>query len=197
MKVKAVIMRDDKTNDVVVVKKKQISGDSFRHDDSVYFLMHDRCQITWQRGSPFKLFRREYYSTYYYTRGVSSPLPVPNFDAVEEAKRDADGQIILGEDGKPVMTKVFPKVIDNGIPSEELAAIFNPWFYRIIASNQSDETKKNIQFMLVVGIALGVAYLAWQIHDLPKAVADQVVQHLQTATTTSTSAAPGPSHIGG
>lgn len=141
MKVKAIIMRADRTNDVIVVPKKKIEGKTFRHKNVTYFLHPDRFQVTWK----WAWGRKWYYSTYYYTEGISNPLPVPDFKKV------------VNPDG----TISFPKVMDNGIAGEELAAIFNPWFYRIIAA-QAKNTWEQVQFYISIGTLLGVAYLLWQ-----------------------------------
>lgn len=193
MKVKAVIMREDRTNDVEIVKKKTIEGKTFRKDDCTYFLHPDRFQVTWQRGPWFKLWRRQYYSTYYYVRGQSQALPVPNFQKVEEAVLDAEGKPVLGDDGKPKTTQTFPKMLNNGIEGEELAAIFNPWFYRIIAS-QTKSAWEQIQFYLQIGIAVGLIYVIFRLHNL--SVGDihglhDLVAPPVTTTTTTTTGAPG------
>lgn len=187
MKVKAVIMRKDKTNDVVIVKKKQISGDTFRHEDYVYFIQPDRSQITW--GKAFFGLGKKYFATYYYTRGVAQPWPVPDFHVVEEPVRNEKGDVIYGEDGKPLMKQVFPKMIDQGVSSEELAAIFNPWFYRIIA-NPVNQVKADIQFWLTVAIACGVAYLCWQINQMPGNLQDALTAASGVSSATTAPAAP-------
>lgn len=152
MKVKAVIMRPDRTNDVVVVKKKNIEGKTFRHDKVTYFLHPDRFQVTWIRRA---WFFKSYYSTYYYTKGVTNPLPVPDFQMVE------DPLVTLAmADGKTVMAR-FPKVLNQGVEGEELAAIFNPWFYRTIAQ-QKDDWWKELSFWINLGTLLGIVILLWQ-----------------------------------
>lgn len=161
MKVKAVIWRTDRTNDVVVVKKKDIQGKAFRHGNYTYFLDSDRFMVTWIRKMGF----RKYYSTYYYAEGISYPVPVPDFQATEVAARDEKGEPILDKDGKPVLIKVFPEMVKGGIESEELASIFNPWFYRIIASLQKDAMSQ-IQFYLVIGILCAVGYIIFKLHNL-------------------------------
>lgn len=169
MKVKAVIMRPDRTNDVVVPKKKSIEGKTFRHDGVTYFLHADRFQVTWQRG---KMWQKKYFSTYYYVQGISQPLPVPDFQMVEEPQTNGKidpttklPAVEFGPDGKPIMIQKFPKVIDAGIKGEELAAIFNPWFYRIIAS-QTKSAWEQVQMYLTIGIALALLYVIFKLHTL-------------------------------
>lgn len=159
MKLKAVIFREDRTNDVVIPKKKEVEGKSFRHDGSIYFINPDHVQITWTRTW---LVKKNYFATSYYTRGISNPLPVPDFKRVEEQVRDEKGNLVFDAEGKPVVQQIFPKIIDNGVPGEELAAIFNPWFYRIIAALKASLLER-IQFLMIIGILLMqflLAYLA-------------------------------------
>jgi hypothetical protein len=166
MKVKAVIMRPDRTNDVVIVKKKNIQGKTFKHGDTTYFLHPDRFQVTWVRAMGGMGWRK-YFATYYYVSGMANALPVPNFQMVNEPVLDEAGKPQFdAETGKPKTKQIFPKIIDNGIQGEELAAIFNPWFYRIIASVGKDAWAQ-IQFYMIVGALLLSAYNAWTLSQAP------------------------------
>lgn len=174
MKVKAIIFRPDHKNDVVLLGRRKIEGKTFRHDKNQYFFHADRFQITWAYRPvwPFKTN----YITYYYTQGHPYPLPVPDFGRVEETVLDENGSVVyenvLDDRGKPVLDKakkpvvrpkkiqVFPRVVDLGIPAEELAAIFTPWFYRTIAPSLRT-IWDNILFYGVVGACLGIVYLIW------------------------------------
>lgn len=173
MKVKAVIMKPDRTNDIVILKTKQIEAKTFRHDGVTYFLDPDRFMVTWVgRG-----FGKRYYSTFYYTYGHSQPLPVPDFDPIlRSGKKDEITKMEskLKEDGKtPEEIKMevdkyiksnpqtFSGIVDNGIPGPELAAIFNPWFYRIIAQ-QLNDAMKNWQMILLLALCAAMVYLIWQ-----------------------------------
>lgn len=169
IKAKAIIWKPNRTNQVVILKKKQLEGKTFRVGDCQYFVDPDRFMLTegWRFG------KKRNYTTFYYREGVSSPVPVPNLEGWEEPIRDEKGNVRFGTDGKPVMTKVFPKVINQGVSAEELAAIFNPWFYRIIA-NPASQIRQDIQFWLVIGIAFGVGYLVWQMQDLPNQIAQLI-----------------------
>lgn len=178
MKIKAIIFREDRTNDVIVLKKKQMSGNTFRHEDRVYFLDADRCQTTWTKWLGLV---KKYFSTYYYTYGVPYPLDVPKFGRIERVKLDAEGKPVYGENGKPEVITVFPKTVDQGVSNEELAALFNPWFYRTIAP-PLNQLKADIQFYLVIGIALGVGYIAWQIGVLPDRIIEGVIASGKPAT---------------
>lgn len=171
MKVKAVIMRPDRTNDVVVVKKRRIEGKTFRHNGTTYFLHPDRFQVTWTK----KLFGaiKFYYSTFYYKAGLSNPLPVPNFtQLVKNVERvDETQEIVIGENGSQTTKQVritgnvgeFKDVIDMGVTGEELAAIFNPWFYRIIAP--VNKLREEITFYMLIGLCLAVAYVIYMLHS--------------------------------
>src|SRR5688500_3853649 len=120
MKVKAIIWREDRTNDVIIPKRKDIEGKTFRFDNTTYFLDADRTMITWSGWGPF----RKYFATSYYIRGTSNPVPVPDFKHVDEVIKDEKGNAIFDKKtGAPLTKQIFPKIIDNGVPGEELAAI--------------------------------------------------------------------------
>ncbi len=159
MKVKAVIMRPDRTNDIVVVPRRKIAGKTFTHDDVQYFLHADRFQVTWIKRWGIK---KVYYSTYYYMQGVSQPLPVPHFPEVhfEQMKEPCGCDPSKPTHGVECSRERFVGIADNGTGGEELAAIFNPWFYRIIANIGPDKMSQ-LQFYLVIGCACGIAYIAY------------------------------------
>lgn len=73
-----------------------------------------------------RLGEKEVYSTYYYKAGAPKPLPVPN----------------------------FPEYENVGVSSEELRAIFTPWFYRQIAPIEETFMEKIQKFLPFVSIAL-------------------------------------------
>lgn len=177
MKVKAVIMRPDRTNDVVIVRKKRIEGKTFRHAGVTYFLHPDRAQITWVK----KLFGllKFYYGTYYFTQGISNPLPVPNFTQLIKSKTKlADHELEyteeIGRNGSSQLVKKkvqitnateaeFKDVVDLGTSGEELAAIFNPWFYRIIAP--MNNLRNDLMFYLLIAACCGLAYIIYMLHS--------------------------------
>lgn len=148
MQVKAVIIRPDRTNDVVIVKKKAMMGKTFRHDNEVYLLHQDRFQVTWTRPNYGLGFIKKYYSTYYYIKGQPQPVPL----------QDLAKLFTLGENGHGPQVKV----INEGVSGEELAALFNPWFYRIIAA-QSMTTWDMITMYGVLGACAGILYLIYAV----------------------------------
>lgn len=137
MKIKAVILRPDRTNDVVVMKPKKLEGERFKFGDCSYEVDEENFRLTWGR-SLWKFGGNEYFSTYYYKQGVSKPLPVAELHDLEEIQ---------------------------DISAEELAAIFNPWFYRIIAKQDLDKYSQ-IQFYVIIALALGVGYLIYILNGL-------------------------------
>lgn len=157
LKIKAVIMRPDRTNDVVVKKPGDIENGIFRFRKHLYIVDPDRVQIT--MNQPLGRGPAIHYSTYYYIEGVSNPLPVPHFDGKLE------NYLPDGVDKDAIVIAEFPEVIDNGISSEELAAIFNPWFYQIIGKIE-DPWYKQVQFWLVAGIAVACAYIVFVISNM-------------------------------
>ena len=143
LKTRIVIMKPDHRNDIFILKPKKLEGKKFTHNQFAYFINDEHFQIT--TDAPWwRLFMfKRYFTTYYYVEGKANPLPVPVF--------------------KDTMIK-------GGVDSEELAALFNPYFLRIIAApvqNMWDQ----IQFYLSVGTLVGVAYLVWQISQQGHAAA--------------------------
>lgn len=179
MKVKAVIWREDRTNDVKVVKKKDISGRTFEFDKTTYFLDPDASQITWTRPNKYLGIVREYFTTFYYFRGVSTPVPISQWTETIIKSRNPgkngnglhnpeEMEALKGKPGaKPVLYK---DVVDLGIPAEELAAIFNPWFYRQIAAKSRDAWEQ-IQFYATIGCVLGLVWIIYMLstgnYELP------------------------------
>lgn len=129
LRVKAVIMRPDHTVKIHVVPKRKLRGKTFRVGEYEYFLHPDRFMITSSRQTIRWPFKT-WYSTYYYKEGMAQPVAVPD----------------------------FPKTTDNGISSEELAAIFNPWFYRIIGNVGTSNIERLIA-ILAGGAVLGIVYV--------------------------------------
>lgn len=147
-------MRPDRTNDVVVLSKRKTQGKTFKFDGHQYFIDPDRQMLTWTR-----LFGRfgpaRYYSTFYYKQGIANPLDAPGFGTLianAERKTNESGEFTEAQ---------FKNIVDYGIPSEELAAIFNPWFYRTIAQ-QTKDIWEQIQFYLTVGNSLALIYIIYR-----------------------------------
>jgi len=145
MKIKAVLMGADRTNEVVKIKPKHLKSKTFRHAESTYLVDPDRMMLTWERR--FFVGPKKYFATYYYVRDIPRPLPVPFFN---QRKSATNGEI------------EFPRIINNGIPADELAAIFNPWFYRTIGPIDT-QWYKNIVFWVTLGIGIGTMYLIYMI----------------------------------
>lgn len=144
MKVKAVIMRPDRTNDVVKLSKRKIKDKTFRYGNYVYFLDQDRFMVSWERPNWALGLMRKYFATYYYRMGVPKPLPVPGF------------QKVLNDEGD------FIGIANDGVSSEELASLFNPWFYRTIAPS-AKSAWDYLLFYGVIGGALAAAYLVYML----------------------------------
>jgi len=98
-------------------------------------------------------FWKKHYITFYYRQGSPSPLPVPD----------------------------FPEYANLGVSSEELGAIFNPWFYRTIGHRESSRSER-LQFYATVAAALGVGYLIYLISGMPDQIIQGVVEALQPPT---------------
>lgn len=87
--------------------------------------------------------------TYLYQEGCPMPLPVP---------------IVAGDENG---------LTNLGIPAEELASIFNPWFFRIIGSMAKNKWEQ-IEFYANVGGALGIGYCIYLLHKLPDKIAKAI-----------------------
>lgn len=139
MKVKAVIWRKDRTNDVVILgrKNRELSDITFEREKTVYVLDADRFQVTWDRPRKYLGLKRAYYSTFYYKQGQSKPVPIQQ----------------LGDNGKiPSMT----------VSPEELRALFTPWFYRTIAPVKP-KLADQLQFYGVIGCLLLLVYIVYML----------------------------------
>lgn len=169
MRVKAVIWKPDHMNDVVVVNQRKTRGRTFRHNGSMYFLHPDRFQVTW-RAWLFGLFKL-YFSTYYYTQGRFMPWPVPDGQTVNNggAPTLADRVKLakehgLEKNGSENHDDYTPMPKQELITGEELAALFNPFFYETIAATQKDTWDKVLWYAAVLG-ACGTFYLIWRLHQ--------------------------------
>jgi hypothetical protein len=139
MKTRIVIMKPEHKNDIFVLKKKMLEGKKFQRNNVAYLINDDHFQITtdapWWRLWMFK----RYFTTYYYAEGQTNPLPVPSFKSLYAGQHEAYKGLVDGE---------------------ELAALFNPWFYRTIAAPVRDLFSQ-IMFYINIATLLIVVYLAW------------------------------------
>lgn len=137
LKLRIVIMNPDHTNDIFMLKKKKLVGKMFAKGDEEYLINDSHFQLTHSRPWYFLWLYKQYHTTYYYAKGSPNPLPVPLFNGARES---------------------------TGTQSEELAALFNPWFYRTIAAPVRDVWQQ-IEFYVSVGTLIGVLYLCWQLYN--------------------------------
>lgn len=178
MKTKAVIWREDKTNDVVVLTRKKIEGRTFKHDNCVYFIDPEASQITWTRPNKYFGMVREYFATLYYFRGVSTPFPISKQAELiikigKEAK--VDERELEALKNKIGAKSVFYKQLVNlGISAEEMAALFEPWFYRQVAPKVRDMWD-HIVLYACIGACAAAVYVAYMLitgnYELPAAPA--------------------------
>lgn len=170
MKIKAVIARPDRTNDVVVMKPKDVNNGIFRHRKHLYMVDPECVQITMEQKFPFG--PKSHFSTYYYKEGVANPLPFPHFGGGKptEAPEEFEGEVLR--------VAKYPKVVDQGVSSEELAAIFNPWLYQIIGKVE-DPWYLQMQFWLLIGVVLACVYIAFQVTQIGSGV-DELAEMVRT-----------------
>lgn len=139
IKLRAVIFKPDHSNEIFTIKarKHQLEGKKFVHGNCAYLIDDQHFQITSDPRKWWRAFVRQHYTTYYYKQGCPNPIHVPEFDT---------------------------QAVKDGITSEELAAIFNPWFYRVIA-----QPTRNLwleaQFYISVATLLTVLWMAWTLHN--------------------------------
>lgn len=155
MKLKVVIMRPDRKNDTLILHENRVKGNVFVRGDYEYFIDADRFQITEDR--PF-LFKR-YYRTFYYALGNPKPLPVPDFKALARPARDENGQIVKDKEGNTVMD--WGGILNDGVSPEELKALFNPFFYNIIAQGDKNNWQQML-FYLTCANAAGIGWLLFK-----------------------------------
>ena len=153
LKIRIVIFKPEHKNDIFILRKKKLEGKKFTRDNCAYFLNDDHFQITtdapWYRLWMFK----RYFATYYYAQGQAQPLPVPLFKGMRVEEETGKWTV---EDGAKGLT--------SQLSSEEVAAAFNPWFYRTIAAPVRDLWEQ-LQFYIGVGTLLGVVYIIWRLHE--------------------------------
>lgn len=137
LKLRIVVMNPDHTNDIFMLKRKKLEGVAFQRGTEKYIIDDDSFQLTTSRPWYFLWLYKQYHTTYYYARGSPNPLPVPHFKPMRES---------------------------SGVESEELAALFNPWFYRTIAAPIRDAWAQ-IEFWVNVGTLIGVLYIAWNLYN--------------------------------
>ncbi len=153
-------MKPDHQNEIFILNKKkhQVNGKQFTYDQRAYTIDDDHFQLSTGRKWYKLWIQKEYYATYYYACGAVNPLPVPAF--------------------KDVITK-------SGVEGEELAALFNPWFYRTIAAPTRNAWEQ-IQFYMSLATLLGVAFLIYKLvmspHD-PAGAAEATTTAVDTTTT--------------
>lgn len=137
MRTKAIVWMKDGTNGYHVPRK--VVDNHFRYRDCEYFVT-DESQITEYRGWRSLWLWTIYYNTLYYFQGSPKPLPI------RQIRRSLD-------EGAAA-----PGFVDLGVSGEELAAVFEPYFYREIGGAK-DGLMITISFWVLVATACGVGWL--------------------------------------
>lgn len=161
MKIKAIILKPNRENDVRIVNPKKLDGGkTFVHGGCVYFVEPDHVRITSVR----RLFLRFSYLTYYYKQGIANPIPFSELEYGESVEELVDFATKKGVIKVKMKTGKFREIVNLGVPADELRAIFTPWFYNIVAA-KNRSLGEQIIFLLLVGIAGGIAYLIYRFHN--------------------------------
>lgn len=186
---KAVIVNPDRTSTVKIInKKKRLGSNAFylgknkSQIEEVYIINPNHTIITTTKrlGIPFN------YQTCYYKKNVPVATPIDSMDggqAVEELHllKNDKGRII----GKEIMVShpISMPQFDNlekwdGISAEELAQLFNPQFYKMIARANVDK-KSDQMWMMQIATLGGVGFiLYYMIQNLPKAIVTALGKYL-------------------
>lgn len=182
---KAVIVKPDRTTDVFYInKKKRLGSNAFylgKNKDKIeeiYIIdpSHTVITTTKRLGIPFN------YQTCYYKKGVPVAVPI---DVTQPITSDVELEQLWSkpeeEGGKPVGYVInanhpIPMPEFNNmeeydhITSEELAQLFNPQFYKMIARANTDKKSEQMWIMQIVTLG-GIGFIIYyMMQSLPKAI---------------------------
>lgn len=188
---KACIFDDTRTLAVHYIKKKQrLGANAFRigrtkKEIGEVYIINPHCTIittTKRLGVPFR------YQTCYYKRNIPVAVDIDNLDGGKSAEQlvlltaEKDDNKIVGAElqvAHPIPIPTFENLEKyNDITSEELATLFDPQFYKMIAKANVD--KKGDQLWLMqIGSLLGISFIIYyMMQQLPKTLVAALVKVL-------------------
>lgn len=190
-KFKAVIINPDRTTDVQIISKKRklgpnafYLGKNKSQIKEVYIINPDHTIITTTKrlGIPFN------YQTCYYKKNVPTPTPINKMDGgqTKEQLREIINPKTKEREGREVYVNhpiQAPKFEDvklrfDMISAEELAVLFNPQFYGMIARANKDK-KSDQLWMMQVGSLAGIGFIIYyMIQSLPKSLVKAIGAYL-------------------
>lgn len=189
-KFKAVIINPDRTTDVKIISKKRklgpnafYLGKNKNQINEVYIINPEHTIITTTKrlGIPFN------YQTCYYKKNVPVPVPINKMDG---GKTKEQMKEVVNTKGQRVGIEVMvnhplpaPKFEGigleyDGIASEELAQLFNPQFYKMIAKANHDK-KSDQLWMMQIGTLAGIGFIIYyMMQSLPKSILKAIEAYL-------------------
>jgi hypothetical protein len=188
-KFKAAIINPDRTITVLYIgPKKRLGANAFfvgknkKMIEEVYIINPEHTIITTTKrmGIPFR------YQTCYYKKNVPVATPINLMDGgvtdeqlvkVEDEKGNVVGVEINVSHPLPIPEFKNLKKYDQ-ITSEELAQLFNPQFYKMIARANVDKKADQLWMMQIASLA-GIGFiLYYMIQSLPKAIVAVISKYL-------------------
>ncbi len=188
-KFKAAIINPDRTITVKYIgPKRRLGANAFylgknkKEIEEVYIINPDHTIITTTKrlGMPFR------YQTCYYKKNIPVPVPMESMDGgqtVEELHEltDDEGKVI-GQElrvNHPIPIPQFSNMVEyDDITAQELAVLFNPQFYKMIAKANVNKKEDQLWLMQVASLA-GIAFiLYYMIQSLPKAIVGAIGKYL-------------------
>lgn len=204
-KFKAVIVNPDRTTEVKYIGRKvRIGANAFylgknkKEIKEVYIINPNHTIITTTKrlGVPFN------YQTCYYKRNIPVAVPIneieggteqSQIETVVDEKREffEEPVTIVKGDKKltiqshkidiihPISMPQFEGMAEwDGITSEEMASLFNPQFYKMIAKANVDK-KADQMWLMQIGTLAGIGFIIYYImNSLPKAVVKAIAGYL-------------------
>lgn len=186
-KFKAAIINPDRTITVKYINKKnKLGANAFKlnkkgETGEVYIIdpAHTIITTTKRLGIPFN------YQTCYYKKNVPVPVPINEMDGgqskqklrkVVDAKGNSVEEIMVNH---PLPVPEFENMEEyDHISAEELAVLFNPQFYKMIAKANVDK-KGEQMWMMQIGSLAGIGFIIYyMIQSLPKALVGAIGKYL-------------------
>ncbi len=186
-KFKAAIINPDRTITVKYVSKKnKLGSNAFKlskkgETGEVYIIdpAHTIITTTKRLGVPFN------YQTCYYKKNVPVPVPINDMDGGQSKQRlrsvtDEKGvtvqELIVNH---PLPIPEFDNMMEyDHISAEELAVLFNPQFYKMIAKANTNKKEEQL-WLMQIGSLAGIAFIIYyMIQTLPKSLVGAIGKYL-------------------
>lgn len=188
-KFKAAIINPDRTITVKYIgPKKRLGANAFylgknkKEIEEVYIINPDHTIITTTKrlGVPFR------YQTCYYKKNIPVPVPMEEMEGGSTKEQlfdveDDDGKVVGKEVyvNHPIPIPQFSNLQEyDQITAQELAVLFNPQFYKMIAKANVNK-REDQMWLMQIGTLAGVGFiLYYMIQSLPKAIVGAIGKYL-------------------